>query len=279
MSSEDPNIFKPSPRRPLSLTPLTSASSAPESPTLEHDEQNPAPPSRTRSILNLTSSTLFGIYNPNDYNCDRDGTSTPWGNGAETPIDQTRTPILPQETNLNIDESQWAEKTRKRRHSLLDQSAQKAQRHDRRATAKKRKGFKNYWVPLIYKSSALAAVGLCYGVLISHLHDRQQLAPVPLEGIPHRSWSYLAFWGMAGVVFGRLMPWVDHLWDNTDEDDNDTDRVSRYGSESAKRRPSGSGRQARMWWAPVWTDVVRSIGAFIGIAFAIVSIKGPVSQR
>jgi len=252
---------------------MTSAASAPESPTLEHDEQNTAPPSRTRSILNLTSSTLFGIYNPSDYSSDRDGTSTPWGNGAETPIDHTRTPVLPQETNLNIDESQWAEKTRKRRHSLLDQSAQKAQRHDRRAMAKKRKGFKNYWVPIMYKSSALAAVGICYGVLISHLHDRQQLAPVPVEGIPHQSWFYIVFWGMAGVFLGRLMPWVDHLWDNTDgdDDDNGTGAVSRYGSENAGRRRSGSGRQARTWWAPEWNEVVRSIGAFIGIAFAIVS--------
>jgi len=273
MSSEDPNIVKPMPRRPFSLTPLTSATSAPESPTLEHDEQNPAPPSRTRSILNLTSSTLFGIYNPSGYTSDRDGTSTPWGNGAETPIDHTRTPVLPQETNLNIDESRWAEKTRERRHSLLDESAQKTQRHNQRAMAKKRKGFKTYWVPLVYKSSALAAVGISYGVLISHLHDRQQLAPVPVDGIPHQSWSYIVFWGMAGVFFGRLMPWVDHLWDNVDEDDSYSDNAPRYGNNSAERRPSSSGRESRTWWAPQWNDVVRSIGAFIGIAFAIVSTK------
>jgi len=156
---------------------------------------------------------------------------------------------------------------------LLDESAQKTQRHNQRAMAKKRKGFKTYWVPLVYKSSALAAVGISYGVLISHLHDRQQLAPVPVDGIPHQSWSYIVFWGMAGVFFGRLMPWVDHLWDNVDEDDSYSDNAPRYGNNSAERRPSSSGRESRTWWAPQWNDVVRSIGAFIGIAFAIVSTK------
>ena len=273
MSSEDPNIVKPLPRRPFSLTPLTSAASTPGSPTQEPDEQNAAPPSRTRSILNLTSSTLFGIYNPSGYTSDRDGTSTPWGNGAETPIDHTQTPILPQETRLNIDEAQWTKKTRERRHSLLDESAKKTQRHNRKVTAKKRKGFKAYWIPLVYKSSALAAVGICYGVLISHLHDKQRLAPVPVEGIPHQSWFYIAFWGIAGALFGRLLPWVDHLWDNTDEDDHDPANAIRHSNNNAERRPSSSGRQARTWWAPQWNDVVRSIGALIGIAFAIVSTK------
>ncbi|KAK7750995.1 hypothetical protein SLS62_007128 [Diatrype stigma] len=48
--------------------------------------------SRAQSILNLTGSTLMGIYTPNTYGPDRmsslltdGGSGTPWGTGAETP--------------------------------------------------------------------------------------------------------------------------------------------------------------------------------------------------
>jgi len=153
---------------------------------------------------------------------------------------------------------------------VLDESANKTRGRSRSVTMKK-KGLKNYWIPFVFKNSALAVVGVCYGVLISHLHDRQSITPVPVEGIPHHSWAYSAFWGIAAVVLGRLMPYVDNFWETQDED-NDNEDVPYYANGDDERKTTKNGRQTRRgWWAPEWNDVVRSIGAFVGIAFAIVS--------
>jgi hypothetical protein len=56
---------------------------------------------------------------------------------------------------------------------------------------------------------------------------------------------YLVFWGLAGVGLGNLLPWID--------------------SQLLRKT------QSALLHAVGWIDVVRSIGAFVGIAFAIVS--------
>ena len=97
------------------------------------------------------------------------------------------------------------------------------------------------------------ALGVLYGLLISHLHDTQDIAPVKLEGIDRQGWRYLSSWGMAGVLLGEALPWLDKLW--APEEDEAV-------AEPEERRKSirGSGD---------WLDVVRAIGAFVGVAFAI----------
>jgi len=120
--------------------------------------------------------------------------------------------------------------------------------------------------------------GVAYGVIISHLHDKQQVAPVQvdLRGVEHNSWRYLVGWGGVGVLIGGLLPWVDILWEEVLGNNKDvfasnplSDRpVSPTSGEDGDERPtsrSGSGLGAD------WNPVVRGIGAFVGIAFAIVS--------
>jgi len=75
---------------------------------------------------------------------------------------------------------------------------------------------------------------------------------VKVEGLNRASWRYLAFWGVAGVAMGSLLPWIDQLW--------------ILGSKSGNEKAGGSptrGLPRR------WNDVVRIVGAFVGIAFAI----------
>ena len=117
-------------------------------------------------------------------------------------------------------------------------------------------------------------MGICYGIMISHLHDKDQIAPVKVEGIPHHSWGYLACWSVVAVALGQLMPWVDRLWEGDDDNEEAIqDDKFRNGNINHKRSSSSSVRQreSRGLWAPEWLDVVRCIGAFVGIAFAIVS--------
>jgi hypothetical protein len=241
----------PRPRRPFELstsgppspsaTPPTDSPSFPSqlSAALSSKDGN-GTPSRTRSILNLTSSTLFGIYGEEP--------STPWGAGAETPIEA-------KEVSLDIPDTVMANgpngMKRRRRSTAL------AQRH---VPLRAKRGLKGYWLPLIGRVTALFGVGMLYGMLVSHLHDRQDIAPVKVEGIDRTAWPYYVFWGLAGVLLGEALPQLDAMW-NGDEDEDIEER-----EEDARRRNTGSLRKQGM---VAWNDVVRSVGAFVGIAFAI----------
>jgi hypothetical protein len=114
----------------------------------------------------------------------------------------------------------------------------------------------------------LFCFGMGYGLLVTHLHNEQGLAQFQVEGFikPSYSWSYLVFWGVAGVGLGSLLPWIDTMWEET---------ASNIGAVPEKERLSAiedddldsDGSKLSADWNPV----VRSIGAFVGIAFAIVS--------
>lgn len=202
---------------------------------------------RNRSILNLTSSTLFGIYTPSGpgFETSRD---QPWGNGSQTPrhsIDDQKPPVI------------GAYKRPQPRRSHSHQPHQ---------------SFLEYILPLGLRTILLFSFGVAYGVIVSHLHDHQQVAPVQLEGIEQSSWAYLMAWGVVGVLLGGLLPWIDVFWEEVLGRDKEV-----FASEAQDSRPadvsedqdprpgskSGSGLGAD------WNPVVRSVGAFIGIAFAI----------
>ena len=101
----------------------------------------------------------------------------------------------------------------------------------------------------------LFAFGVVYGVITVHLHENHWITPVKLENIhQYDSWHYLGLWGLAGVALGNVLPWLDIFFE---------DEV--LGSSKKKRRRS-SGDEEKTPWAAV----VRSVGAFVGIAFAMV---------
>lgn len=128
-------------------------------------------------------------------------------------------------------------------------------------------GFRNYIIPLVNKICLLFAFGVAYGIIITHLHDDQRLAPVQVEGISRNDWRYYIFWGIAGVGLGSLLPWIDFHWNENPDSAIESDELDE------KRPQVGSALAAD------WNPVVRSVGAFVGIAFAIVSIAIRVSLR
>ena len=210
------------------------------------------PESRKGSVLNLTSSTLFGIYTPfgSGIETSRDQPSTPWGNVSRTPrhsIDDNKPPII----------GAYERPRPQRSHSYHS--------HPR---------FSEYILPLGFRTILLFSFGVAYGVIISHLHDHQQVAPVQLEGIEHFSWVYLMAWGGVGVLLGGLLPWIDMLWEEVsgknEEDlasESQNSKPADVGKDQSPRPALRSGNSLGADWNPV----VRSVGAFIGIAFAIVS--------
>ncbi|KAK0115736.1 hypothetical protein ONS95_000007 [Cadophora gregata] len=227
MSSSQPQIYRPKPRRPFAPFDQTSTPQEPPSPSLAPLE----PPSRTHSFLNLTSSTLLGIYSPTGYQAD-DISSTPWGTGAQTP----RTPSFSAPGSTRP-------RSKSQAHLQPSQSATS-----------------NVFA-LGLRGILLFGMGMGYGLLVRHLHDDRQLAPFQVEGIikPRNDWRYLVFWGVAGVLLGSLMPWVDTLFLESGEE-----ALSSPGEAEGQEEGGESGI-----FGADWTPVVRSVGAFVGIAYAI----------
>lgn len=260
MPSDGPPLLRPTPRRPFDLNltsatpPETSTPPSPdtrpqrlEAPSASGAETPGAIGSRTRSILNLTSSTLFGIYSPTGYSNEREEPSTPWGTGAETPRDRG---------SIDAGAPTFASRTRAPLHR------RRSSQHVSQTT------MPNYLFSLFLRITLLFCLGMGYGLLVTHLHDDRKVAPFQVEGIikPSYNWPYLVFWGVAGIGLGSLLPYVDTLWEENLSSPQymNTPKERASSPEEEEEATPGSGLAAD------WTPVVRSIGAFVGIAFAIV---------
>lgn len=254
--AETPRVLRPRPRRPFEITPASNESSGPPTPaeTSSADLLNPnaqetestsTSVSRTGSILNLTSSTLYGIYQPTAFNGLR-GEDSPWGTEANFPAADHPPEPMQREAEKSA--------TEPRRYAL------------RRTRSRLSQGmFRGVILPQAMSSALLFGFGIVYGVITVHLHDNHWITPVKLENIHYYdSWQYLCSWGLAGIALGNIVPWLDS-WRETDE--------------SYQAKASSEDGQDR---TPSWVTVARSIGAFVGIAFAMVSfphLLTPLRER
>lgn len=252
-------LHHPVPRRPFEITPASTDSSRPPSPPLDSSStellggRNELSPTKTKSILNLTSSTLFGIYSPTS-----DGgnveSSTPWGTGAQTPSQRKSVDgFIPEEP-------------------LITWSRDNQPRSSNRPRAR-RVGFRGYYLPLAVQTALLFTFGAGYGSLVTHLHKTQQITPVPVPGSERSSSYYHLAWGIFGIVVGNGLPLVDDWLDNSDEMPYEKQPIHRRTNSSSSER----GRDDSL--GPIWYSAVRSVGAFVGIAFAVVSPALPNSIR
>jgi hypothetical protein len=305
-----PRIFRPIPRRPFNLN-FTSATppdedSAPTTPQIsandlrfldprwqqqqqqqQQQKRNgnggadvPTPDadslSRVTSFMNLTSSTLFGIYAPTTPGRDRPGSfddraddlaTTPWGTGAETPAKPSG---VDEETYKLMKDRSSAPRRTPFGGPLSPTTPTSSSRPSRTALASS----------LFLRATLLFALGVGYGVLVTRLPSRQNLSAFKQhlhpDSPPSLNWRYLTFWGLSGVALGSLLPWFDRVWEDT---------FGRHSPSSSTRRrtiplrkntgPVSSGNEGlvatKEGAAPEadWALVVRGIGAFVGIVFAI----------
>lgn len=248
---DSPRILRPRPRRVFDVTPASNESSEPVTPAeaSNPDLLNPNPQdgetnstsvSRTGSILNLTSSTLYGIYKPTAFDSYRDE-SSPWGTEAHTPASEyPPEPSQQEAVKTATDPRQFA---LRRTRSRLSQGL-----------------FRGVILPQAMSSALLFGFGIVYGVITINLHDNHWITPVKLENVHYYdSWQYLGFWGLAGIALGNVLPWLDGWRDRELEE---ADRTKRARSEDSDQERT-----------PSWVAVARSVGAFVGIAFAMVCFK------
>lgn len=262
-----PQVYRPVPRRAFDFAPASTEASIPPSPLPENTNPDlltekssnlPATPSRTRSILNLTSSTLLGIYSKTTGDGTRDDTSTPWGTGAQTPS-------VRHSSLGSVDAPDLLA-------ARLNTETQKL----RMAMRKRRRGFRSFYLPLFAQTSMLFLFGMGFGMLVTHLQQTQQIAPVPVPSIARNSWYYQISWGLLGVLIGNALPRIDMMLNDDEavaEADMDYQHANLARSRSNASDMNDYDRRSLVdsGVGPIWLSAVRSIGAFVGIAFAVVS--------
>lgn len=260
MSQDGPPLFRPIPRRPFDLhftspTPPDQDSRPATPPDFVNPRfLNPTPDpisslSRPQSFLNLTSSALYGIYSATTSGRDRgfdeplDG-DTPWGTGAQTPVKRP-----------SVDEATF-EFMKDRSHIHRRRSSFRP--HDRAHLSASSPSTLFSLVPRVV---LLFCLGVGYGVLVTtRFHSGQ---PIPQNIIRPQEYNplYLAFWGVSGVALGALLPWFDRVWEDSFGEGEEDEVVSEQGGAHSKNSKPNTD----------WALVVRAIGAFVGIVFAIVS--------
>ncbi|KAI9655684.1 MAG: hypothetical protein M1831_004836 [Alyxoria varia] len=228
-----------------------------------------APPPKTKSVLNLTSSTLSGIYSPTGYDANRDDSATPWGTGTQTPA---------RSSSIDAKLKSWKSSggtalstsgdERKRRYSRRRSYQHPLPNHG----VKQRS---SYYTRIMFRTTILFVLGIAYGDVVLHLHDTNKVAPVRIENINRSSRWYLAFWGLSSVILGTLVPWLDQVSNNRKRDasEYDYDPQEEKAKENEEFEDSDTdgdgGDRNRNSLGAEWNPIVRSIGAFVGIAFAI----------
>ncbi|KAF2280944.1 uncharacterized protein EI97DRAFT_429036 [Westerdykella ornata] len=200
---------------------------------------------RSKSFLNM-KSTLFGIF-------DEAGTSIPGESTLDTPLDLgALTPSLGAAYDNgpgSPDGGVTLNQAKRRPHNALQRQHSGVARGP-----KSQKNSVGRLTNVVFKLVLLFLFGAAYGITVSHLHDRKELAAVNVGGVDFKSWTYWTAWGLAGVVLGTLLPYVDLISSQAQEE-------RRSQASTPKESEPSTGEQ--------WNEIVRSIGAFVGIAFAI----------
>lgn len=289
-----PNVLQPIPRRAferhLNLSTATASSTPsivstpaePDDPDADSVRDEPPAPSRTKSLLNLTSSTLFGIYSP------ATATTTPQGERDESPMPLGLAGLTPH------NRLPYAVKAEKDGESMSSSSKNRPRPHHLSPTHHNHTPHHHHhhqqhvsWpyllMRLVLRTVLLFGFGAVYGVIITHLHDNQKLAPVEMIGVHSFEWSHSLFWGIAGVSLGSLLPWIDVLWEDKVGSSPAVGRTVLIGEQKSVQRneqddndrdantPTTDSSSVVSTFGTDWYSIVRSIGAFVGIAFAIVS--------
>jgi hypothetical protein len=143
----------------------------------------------------------------------------------------------------------------------------------------KKRGFRGYVVPLVLQTILLFGFGIGYGAIVTHLHKTQNITPVPVPvpDIERNSLYYQLSWGFFGVLLGNALPFVDSFWEKTVSPAIQGKQTAKGPDSGAATTPKADGTNAssaaESGLGPMWYSTVRSMGVFVGIAFAVVRIS------
>ncbi|GAB1320826.1 Insulin-induced protein-domain-containing protein [Madurella fahalii] len=240
------------------------------------------PLSRATSFLNLTSSTLFGIYSPSA----RAGGQ---GQGGEDEEEEDGVAVFPDTSGVNtprtparragLDEATYVlMRERSRSHSHPASSSVPFPSSSSSSSVRLAGGGLRMVLALALRAVLLFVLGVGYGVLVTRFPRRGgQQQQQQQQQVAVWEWRYLGFWGVAGVVLGGLLPWFDKVWErraaaglkgkkrSRADGDGDGDGEVDVDAIPTATATAAAPAQAETDWALV----IRGIGAFVGIVFAI----------
>lgn len=124
-------------------------------------------------------------------------------------------------------------------------------------------------MPLALQTVLLFGFGVAYGSIVTQLQETQKITPLPVPGVERNSVSYHAVWGLSGVLLGNALPLVDTLWRDKLRNESTDQPLQSQRARSSSDQNRASIVDSDL--GPIWYSAVRSIGAFVGIAFAVVS--------
>ncbi|KAL7913413.1 insulin-induced protein domain-containing protein [Trichoderma velutinum] len=300
-AADGPPLFRPIPRRPFvfdlkcstptpqSLTPPKDDESDSEEQRLEDeillarfrrdllksgflgsrpsDDSPPDSPTlltQSRSTADLNTSTLAGIYDCSDQDevfngaDDDEELHNPWGTGAGSPVKR-------RESVSRATYEIMRDRSRRQSHASTETNRPKQPTTP---------GSRALW--LASRALVLFVLGAGYGVLVTHLHQEQGLLQLSDagNGMPRYNGSYTAMWGfaLAGVGMGALQPWVDGEWDGMfgcESSETEVDSVESMNDDD-ERQPLPE---------TDWALVMRAIGVFVGVAFAVRRLEWTSSSQ
>ncbi|KAK4461910.1 insulin-induced protein-domain-containing protein [Cladorrhinum samala] len=311
-----PEILRPIPRRPFRLnftspTPPeedSAPSSAIPTPSITAsdlrflDIHNPSPRqpqsqtqsssiTRAASLLNLTGSTLLGIYSP---------TLTPGIKGDEGTRSSwlSQTPLIPEDEEDEDEDDEDDDDEEYDDHDYHDGrhlSAREKREKDptyqiikarRESFARPRPSFSGSSSSLhaqqgismtqhhdstssvILRSAVLFTLGVGFGVLVTHLPSQQSAGPASASA----SALSLPFWGTSALVLGLLLPKFDTYFSSAGGSSprkaGDAERPTTTTTTTTTTMSTTTAATATTTTTD-WPLLVRSVGAFIGIMFAI----------
>ncbi|KAI0393659.1 hypothetical protein F5Y17DRAFT_299184 [Xylariaceae sp. FL0594] len=202
--------------------------------------------SRAQSVKDLTAPALLGIYNSAHVDSDRldastNALGTPWGAGAETPAIET----------MNSGKALRA----------MDRQSGFIPRRRSSVTTPAHASPSPFRSTVFYgglRALLLSTLGIVYGIGVASVRSSQSTADNRILRLSALEWEYLAFWGAAGLILGSLLPWFDGYCEKTPEQTSDghPGDVDNLADKDTQRYTD-------------WSLVVRGIGIFIGIAYAI----------
>ncbi|KAL4890924.1 insulin-induced protein-domain-containing protein [Aspergillus ambiguus] len=230
------HIAQPRPRRVFNLTPSPNESPPESSTPAEPANPDLLTPKDAGSTTVSRNGSIMNLTSPTLYGIysptafeSTRDESSPWGTEAHTPISEIPNPICKPEPTEGV--------TRQMTRSRLSHGL-----------------FRGVILPQTLKSALLFGFGVVYGIITVHLHENHWITPVKLENTHfYGSLEYLGLWGIAGVALGNVLPWLDTF---SEEGTVDSAKHARNEAETQERTRS-------------WVAAVRSVGAFVGVAFAM----------
>jgi hypothetical protein len=118
----------------------------------------------------------------------------------------------------------------------------------------------------------LFGAGAGYGLLVTHLHKTQQITPLPVMDVERNPLYYQLLWGVLGVLLGNALPLVDSFWKTSTSGHQFMTSSSRTPDKLGTTEIQDTSSTLEAGLGPLWYSAVRSIGVFVGIAFAVVRL-------